>query len=187
MIRGVIFDCFGVLYGGSLETLVSMCPADRVAELHELSVSCDRGYITTEYFFEQVSEMTGKPVDVLHAIASARHTPNQDLIDFAASLRGKVKIGFLSNIGSGVMDTVFPLADRRRLFDAEVLSYDVHLVKPDPQIFELMAEQLGLDPSDCVMVDDLEENCRGAELAGMRAIQHQTNETTIKELMRVLQ
>jgi HAD superfamily hydrolase (TIGR01509 family) len=187
MIRGVIFDCFGVLYGGSLQTLVSMCPVNNVAELHDLSQSCDRGYITTEEFFEQVSELIGRPVDELRAIASARHTPNQDLIDFADSLHGKVKVGLLSNIGSGAMDAVFPLTDRRRLFDAEVLSFDVHLIKPDPRIFELMADRLGLETSECIMVDDLEENCRGAERARMRSIQHQTNQATTKQLMQILQ
>lgn len=187
MIRGVIFDCFGVLYGGSLQTLVSMCPPGDVAELTDLSHACDRGYISTEEFFERISGLIGTPVTELRAIAEARHTPNRELLEFARSLRGQVRVGLLSNIGSGAMDSVFPSSDREQLFDAEVLSFDVHLIKPDPKIFELMAERLGLEPSECVMIDDLEENCGGAERAGMQSIQHQTNQTTIQKLMQILQ
>ncbi len=186
MIRGIIFDCFGVLYGGSFRTLVSLCPAGSVAELHDLSQSCDRGDISTEHFFEQVAVLIGRPVDELRAITSASHTPNRDLIEFAGSLRGRFKVGLLSNIGLATMDGVFPLADRQQLFDAEVLSCDVRLVKPDPRIFTLMAERIGLAPEECVMIDDLAENCAGADAAGMQSIQHITNEQTKELLYNVL-
>jgi len=43
MIRAVIFDCFGVLYGGSIEVLMAQCPPDRRAELEDINKQSDYG------------------------------------------------------------------------------------------------------------------------------------------------
>ena len=53
-----------------------------------------------------------------------------------------------------------------------MISGEVGLHKPQPEIFELGAERVGLEPSDCVFVDDLRENCAGAEAVGMTAVLH---------------
>ncbi len=73
-----------------------------------------------------------------------------------------------------------------RLFDAVVISGDVGLNKPAPEIFRLGAERVGLDPEDCVFVDDLRENCEGAKAVGMTAILHRGAEGTLPELERLL-
>jgi putative hydrolase of the HAD superfamily len=49
-------------------------------------------------------------------------------------------------------------------------SCKVGVRKPDPRIFELAAGRNGADPRDCILVDDLAENCRAAEQAGWTAI-----------------
>ena len=54
--------------------------------------------------------------------------------------------------------------------------------KPDPRIFEVTAERLGLDPSQCVMVDDLPRNIDGAVAAGMVAVRHTDYASTLAEL-----
>lgn len=60
------------------------------------------------------------------------------------------------------------------------------LHKPDPEIFRLGAERAGLAPADCVFVDDLKENCAGAEAVGMTPILHRGAESTLPELERLL-
>ncbi|MFL5782877.1 MAG: HAD family hydrolase [Thermoleophilaceae bacterium] len=72
------------------------------------------------------------------------------------------------------------------LFDSMVISGEVGLHKPEPEIFELGAERLGVQPSECVFVDDLRENCEGAEAVGMTAILHRGPDGTIPELERLL-
>jgi len=57
-------------------------------------------------------------------------------------------------------------------FDATVFSCDVGLSKPDPRIYELASEQLGVEPSDCLFVGDgANDELPGAERAGMTALQ----------------
>ncbi len=67
----------------------------------------------------------------------------------------------------------------RELFDVVVISAEVGLHKPQPEIFRLAAEQIGLEPSDCVFVDDLRENCEGAEAVGMTAVLHRDVDETV--------
>jgi epoxide hydrolase-like predicted phosphatase len=68
------------------------------------------------------------------------------------------------------------------LFDTVVISAEVRLHKPQPEIYRLAAERLGVDPERCLFVDDLKENCEGAEAVGMTAIRHRDAPETIAEL-----
>jgi putative hydrolase of the HAD superfamily len=68
------------------------------------------------------------------------------------------------------------------LFDAVVISGEVGLRKPDPAIYALAAERLGLPPEQIVFIDDLRPNVRAAAAAGMVGVQHVDLETTVSEL-----
>jgi putative hydrolase of the HAD superfamily len=97
--------------------------------------------------------------------------------------RGGLKTGMISNSwGRGRYDrSMF-----EELFDGVVISGEVGLHKPQPQIFELGAERVGLEPTRCVFVDDLQENCEGAEAVGMVAVLHRGPDTTIERLEELL-
>lgn len=68
------------------------------------------------------------------------------------------------------------------LFDAVVISAEVGLHKPQPEIYRLAAERLEVDAAECLFVDDLQENCEGAEAVGMTAIRYRNPPETIAEL-----
>jgi putative hydrolase of the HAD superfamily len=68
------------------------------------------------------------------------------------------------------------------LFDAVVISGEVGLRKPDADIYLLTASRLGLRPEQCVFVDDLAVNVRGATRAGMAAVHHTALDATVAEL-----
>jgi epoxide hydrolase-like predicted phosphatase len=70
----------------------------------------------------------------------------------------------------------------RELFDAVVISAEVGLHKPEPEIYLLAAERLEVEPAECIFVDDLRENCEGAEAVGMTAIRHRGADQTIAKL-----
>jgi epoxide hydrolase-like predicted phosphatase len=58
------------------------------------------------------------------------------------------------------------------LFDDVVISSEVGLRKPDPAVYELAAERLGLPPAGCVFVDDLPGNLKPALALGMATVLH---------------
>jgi putative hydrolase of the HAD superfamily len=68
------------------------------------------------------------------------------------------------------------------LFDVAVISGEVGMHKPEEPIYRLTVERLGVEPSECVFIDDLRENCEGAESIGMTAIRHRHAGETIARL-----
>ena len=84
------------------------------------------------------------------------------------------------------MDKYFSPEQRQSLFDECVLSGEVGITKPHPHIFQMMADKLGVKPEECVMIDDIEENCSGADAAGMKAILYRTNTQVLDELKRLI-
>jgi len=67
-------------------------------------------------------------------------------------------------------------------FDAVVLGGATGVRKPDPEAFRRTAELLGLEPGECVVVDDLPVNVRGAGAAGAVGVRHTDPESTLREL-----
>ena len=94
-----------------------------------------------------------------------------------------VTTGLISNsMGAGRYDrSTFP-----EMFDAVVISGEVGMHKPLPEIYRLGAERAGLPPEECVFVDDLRENCEGAEAVGMTAVLHRGAESTLPRLEELL-
>jgi epoxide hydrolase-like predicted phosphatase len=72
------------------------------------------------------------------------------------------------------------------LFDGIVLSGDEGTRKPDPRMYELGAERIGMAPGTCVFVDDLAFNLEPARELGMAAVHHTDAVTTLAELDRLL-
>lgn len=109
---------------------------------------------------------------------------NERLLAYAQSLRPGVKLGMLSNIAPGAMDRYFSPGQRRRLFDAVVLSGEEGLSKPHPSIYKIMAERLNLAAGECLLVDDSLDNCSGAAAAGMDSLLFQNTRQAIDEIRR---
>jgi putative hydrolase of the HAD superfamily len=80
----------------------------------------------------------------------------------------------------------YPEQLRQNLFDAVVISGEVGMRKPEPEIFHYTSQRLGLATQHCVMVDDLPHNIAGAVAVGMVGVLHRTFEQTLGELEAIL-
>jgi epoxide hydrolase-like predicted phosphatase len=80
----------------------------------------------------------------------------------------------------------YPRADFPGLFDAVVISGEVGMRKPEPEIFWHAAATLGLAPTDCVFIDDVEANVAAAVACGMVGVHHCDAAATARELEAVL-
>ncbi|MEO7905192.1 MAG: HAD family phosphatase [Candidatus Saccharimonadales bacterium] len=177
MIKAVIFDCFGVLYVDTSRHFFEHHVPDYErlhSELDALLRACDRGYITQRELNQQIAVVTGLSFDFVNERIQGVHQRNDTLLSYAQSLRSTYKLGMLSNIGRGSMDSFFDGSERQRLFDAVILSGEVGMIKPDPAIFTLMAEKLEVLPEECVMIDDIVANVDGAKAAGMQSVVYST-------------
>lgn len=66
----------------------------------------------------------------------------------------------------------YPEAELDAHFDVIVISGEVGLRKPDPEIFRLTADRLGVPPERCAFVDDLQRNVEAARQVGMCGVHH---------------
>lgn len=182
-IRAVIFDCFGVLYTDSKQSLLDIVPRERRRELQDLFTSNNYGYFGRGDYLRQVAAIVGRTeAEVTDYIAHEHHLNAALVTLIGEQLKGEYKIGLLSNIGREWIEDFFSRHQLHELFDEVVLSGEEGITKPHPAIFELMASRLGLDPSECVMIDDIAENCAGAEMADMQAIHYVSNRQLLEEL-----
>lgn len=106
--------------------------------------------------------------------------PLEQMLGVVRGVRaGGLKTGLVSNSWSVDHYDRKLLAE---LFDGVVISAEVRMHKPEAGIYVLAAERLAVEPAACVFVDDLRENCEGAEAVGMTAIRHREPEETAARL-----
>ncbi|SDF92670.1 haloacid dehalogenase superfamily, subfamily IA, variant 3 with third motif having DD or ED [Lentzea fradiae] len=103
------------------------------------------------------------------------------------ALREVKRKGFKTALLSNADGWWNPPAAFAGLFDAAVMSGEVGLAKPDVAIYRLVAAKLDLEPGECVFVDDLAVNIRGAVEAGMVGVHHRTVRSTLEELEILLE
>lgn len=169
-IRAIVFDCFGVLYLGAHRALEERWPQHAV-ELDNLTRQLDYGYMNKDEYCRVSGEIVGVEAQKIEDILKSEHTLNAPLITYIEKiLKPHYKIGMLSNVGRGWIENMFDEYLIHDVFDAVVQSGDEGVTKPHPQIFELCAERLQLEPEQCLMIDDLPENIAGADVTGMPGI-----------------
>ena len=82
-------------------------------------------------------------------------------------LAGRVSLGLLSNGPRGGTEWL-RAQGVTELFHASLVSGDVGLAKPDPAVFRLAAERLGVEPAACLMIDDQPRHLESARRVGLR-------------------
>jgi len=95
----------------------------------------------------------------------------EEVWEIAAAFRGAGgKLAVLSNGVTEILDRVRTERNLDRTFDAVVVSCEVGCMKPDPAIFRIALERLGVEAVDSLFVDDRAVNVAGAEAIGLHAL-----------------
>ncbi len=169
MIRAIIFDCFGVLYAPTSTVYFAKFP-ELHDELYDLNKMSDHGFVGKREYLETVARLTGVSEEETLQEFAKEYAVNQPVIDYIRNeLKPRYKIALLSNIGHEWISGFFNEHQLHDLFDEVVMSSQEGITKPNPLIYERTAERLSVQPDECVMIDDRQENCDGAVKAGMRA------------------
>jgi putative hydrolase of the HAD superfamily len=113
--------------------------------------------------------------------------PNQPMIDYMHELRGR---GYRMAICTNNVREWEPLwramLPVEEIFHVVVDSGFVGTRKPEPEIYELTLERLGVSAGETLLIDDIEDNCRGAREVGMQAIWFKTTEQAIRDIEAAL-
>lgn len=193
MINALVFDFGGVLTNPVWESFAAFCLEEGLepetikdlfrrdpAALADLR-SLETGELGEEEFEASFSRRLGlEDGDGLIERLFAGMKPQEQMLDAVRTARAAgLKTALLSNSWSVEHYDRELLAE---LFDVSVISGEVGMHKPQPEIYELTARRLGLEPARCAFIDDLRENCAGAKAVGMTAIRHRDPAQTIARL-----
>lgn len=169
VIKAIIFDCFGVLTeDGWLAFQNKYATDETIEELRYLNHQADMGAISYEELLSGVTRLAVASRAEAHSVISTTHHPNEQLFEYIKLLKSSgYMLGVISNAGSEL--TNYLPAEYVNLFDCITLSYKIHFVKPDPEIYRAHLKALGVAPVESVFIDDRDYNVAGAKNAGMQA------------------
>ena len=153
-------------------------------EAGDLNNQYNRDMISHDEFIQGIADLAGMPSHQVEELIDANKI-NKKLFEFIKELKKDYKAGLLSNMGIGVLDTLFT-EEQIALFDYAALSYETGYVKPDPRAYMAAASGLGFDPDECVMVDDIDRNCAGAEDTGMKSVHYKDFDQFKADLEKIL-
>jgi epoxide hydrolase-like predicted phosphatase len=197
--RGLLVDFGGVLTTNVFDSFRVFCEEEGLdpetvkrlfreePRAREYVRSLELGELSEEDFgerFGQLLELEPGRRGGLVARMFGHVQPDEEMVAALRRARAQgVRTGLISNsMGAGRYDrSTFP-----ELFDGVVISGDEGIHKPEPAIYRLGCDRVGLPPSECVFVDDLRENCEGAEAVGMSAVLHRGAARTLPRLEELL-
>jgi len=111
---------------------------------------------------------------------------NSGLIEIIKGLKDKgYKIALLSNNGITLRQRLQEQGILQ-LFDAVIISAEVGYQKPQPEIFELLFNTLGVDGGEVTFVDDAKKSLEGAESIGYTPVLFTTNQKLAEDLLNIL-
>jgi putative hydrolase of the HAD superfamily len=198
--RGLLLDFGGVLTTSLLDAIRRFCVEcglgpDTLLDLfrddpvgRRLLADVECGVISQSEFERGVGKLLGVDHDRLVQRLLGTAAPEPAILAAAERARAAgIRTGVLSN--SWGLEPFDPyagwgLAER---FDAVVISEHTGTRKPDPAIYSLAAERLGVSCQACVFVDDLPMNLEPARALGMTVIHKTSAGQVISDLERVLQ
>jgi putative hydrolase of the HAD superfamily len=106
--------------------------------------------------------------------------PDEEMIAAMRALRAAgVPVAIVSN---SLGDDAYRGYDLAELADTSVISGEVGVRKPSRAIYEIACTRLGVEPSECVMIDDLEHNLQGAARLGIIGLHHTDSKRTVATL-----
>lgn len=205
MTRGLLIDFGGVLTTPLGDAFRNWCEAEgvdpeRLRELLEASypmsdpesivIQVETGRMPPEEFERRLAEV----------FSEGLHRPLEpdglldrmgDSIELEPRMIEAVRTAHAAGVRTALISNswglhYYPHDLLAELFDEIFISGQVGLRKPDEEIYRLAARGLGLEPPQCVFVDDVQINLDTAERLGMRTLLHEDPERTIPELQRML-
>ncbi len=196
-VRAVFFDMGGVILRTEYQA-----PRERLAERlnltyedlskivfeSETSRRASVGAVGTDEHWKTVTRKLGRPPAEAKQIRDeffAGDILDRDLLDFIRLLRPRYKTGLITNAWPDAREYIHKnkLDD---FFDALIISAEVGVMKPDPQIYRIGLEKLMVQAGESVFVDDMPENVEAARAIGMHGILCRDKGRMLVELKELL-
>ena len=196
MIKALIFDLGGVIvpldFARGYATIASLCPysAEEISRRIEqtgLMEPFEMGKVPPREFARKISQVLELRVsfeefcEIWGSIFPPHTLIPESMLE---ALRGCCRLLLLSNTNA----IHFPLARRKyallRHFDDSVLSYELGVMKPSPEIYREAVARAGCRAGECFFTDDVAENVEAAKREGLNGAQFLSADQLREELRR---
>lgn len=185
-IEAIITDLGGVLVNVDHSNMYarlsrhSSLSAEEIAKhfdpkvLKGLEIGIGTGKLPPHRFYELMCKelrLNGLSFKEFERIYSELFSPKKDTLKLVRALSKKYAIAMLSNTNEIHYNYWLKVLGKDvNLFKELVLSFQAGLRKPDPKIFLEAAKRLGVEPQQCVFIDDVKEYVEAARKVGMQGI-----------------
>jgi putative hydrolase of the HAD superfamily len=189
MIEAVVWDFGGVLTTSPFEAFARFetergLPADIIRRTNANNhwenawAKFERAEVDIEAFdrlFATESLALGAEVRGKDVLPLLSGNLRPEMVEALRRVKATFKTGCITNnlpanaIGSLGGRSIY-VAEVMALFDHVIKSAKIGLRKPDPRIYQMMTKALGIDPKNCVYLDDLGVNLKPAREMGMKTI-----------------
>ena len=140
--------------------------------------------------FLEESTALGHPVRGADVLPLLSGDLRPRMVEALRACKARFKVGCITNNvrtgeGAGMASSAAKAAataEVMALFDVVIESSKAGVRKPDPLIYRMACDALGVAPGDCVYLDDLGINCKPAAALGMRAIKVQSEDQALADL-----
>lgn len=198
MIKNIIFDIGNVLtdfgweaffdsFGFSEDILKRLAKATVLSESWQ---EYDRGKMSDEEILNSFIENDPgieKELRQIFQSVKGMVTREEFAIPWLQSLKESgYHVYYLSNFSHIAHVDCIEALDFLPLMDGGILSYQDQLIKPQPEIYELLLSRYHLNPEECVFLDDTERNLFPAQALGMKTILVKNHEQAVRDLGMLL-
>ena len=148
----------------------------------------DSGFITYDSIIKLINDRTNnKYPNLVENLINSHYkyiTISDEILNIVKELKSKgYNIYLLSNTSKQVKD-YFKDHEIFKYFDGFVLSYRINMLKPNDGIYEYLLNEYKLLPSECLFIDDREDNVRTANKYGIKG--RNVNKDDIEDIKKVL-
>lgn len=180
----IVFDLGGVVFTWNPQKLISNVFEDKLAQRkvmeevigHDEWVELDRGTIEIKDAIESIVDRTGlsklKIKELMSKVPSSLQ-PIVETVELIKVLKEKGnKLYILSNMHTVSIEYLEKNNSFLNLFDGQIISCRIKMVKPEEQIYKYLLEEFKLSASKTIFIDDTEINLITANQLGIRTIKY---------------
>ncbi len=186
MYKAIIFDFFDVIRTDAYKTWLNLHNYRLEGDFLEVVQRMDRGEILLDAFLSRLSEITGQPPEDIFDEMERGAAVDQQVLDIISRLRSRYKVGLLSNAPSSFLRSLLADHDLEKHFDTIIISSEVGMIKPHPEIFQHILDEMGVKPHEAVFIDDNPKNVAGGEAVGIQGVVY-TDPASLRAQLSVLE
>ena len=190
MIEAILFDMDGVVVDNlpyHVDAWLLFCEKKQIPLTREIFYKELNGMNskdTFEWFFkrqmtrEEVHPLEEEKELIYREFYAPFRKPLEGLVEFLKEIRSSgIKVALATSAGQGNIDFTIDGIGLRDQFDVIVGGAEVTKGKPDPEIYLLAAQKLGVNPANCWVIEDSLQGIKSGQSAGCKVVGITTSHT----------